>query len=204
MRQKPSKTLSGILGQKRIKLLASLMAGFIFLSFYHFVVLQPENIAMGEDLNRVRQDIISMEGQIRKLRADYLTFNRQKDGFDRMKAQGFLEGQNRLVAQKSFDRLKEKSGLLDIDFEIGPMEVLEGGFEKDVTYRLLKSGVKVSLKAKDDESLYRFLSLLDEDFPGLVSVEDIHIRRGGESDPFLVSADMNGDWQTIVPEESSF
>ncbi|MCB1530480.1 MAG: hypothetical protein H6853_06010 [Rhodospirillales bacterium] len=198
MRQKLSKASADILGRKRIRLLASLLAGVVFLGGYHFVVLQPKTLAMHEELTGVRQDVISMETEIRELRAGYLTFSRQKARFDQMKAQGFFNGQNRLEAQKAFDRLKEKSGLSALDFEIGPLEAPEGGGKE---YRLLKSRLKISVEAKGDEPLHRFLSLLEEAFPGLVCVKDMHIRRKDESGHFLVFAEMSGDWQTIVPEK---
>lgn len=164
MRQKLSKASADILGRKRIRLLASLLAGVVFLGGYHFVVLQPKTLAMHEELTGVRQDVISMETEIRELRAGYLTFSRQKARFDQMKAQGFFNGQNRLEAQKAFDRLKEKSGLSALDFEIGPLEAPEGGGKE---YRLLKSRLKISVEAKGDEPLHRFLSFLRKRFPAL-------------------------------------
>lgn len=201
------------LGLGRVRLLGALLVVLILLPLYYFAVLLPEAEIVRRNLVGIEADISSAEEEMKILKQNYQTFGQQKTRFDKAEKQGFFDVQSRLAVRQNFNLLKKESGVIKVNFEISPVKILEGGFEEGVNYKVLKSGIKINLEAIDDISLYRFFSLLDEKFPGLVSMEKLTLRKGRDINISvlrqvsegqrlsLVSAEIEGEWQTLVPEE---
>ncbi len=78
----------------------------------------------------------------------------------------------------------------------------------------MSSPVTIDIKAVDDVDVYEYLYLIDEFFPGHVTVESIELKREANinltilrsiasgGNPELVTAKIEAIWRTMVPQEN--
>jgi len=108
--------------------------------------------------------------------------------------------------------VQEKSGVVAAKVSVSPAVVEDNAEAEKAMHKILKSQVAVKLEALDDKDIFHYLSLINETFPGHISLESIIFKRnsevngtilravaGGRNFPLVVS-DIVLVWRTMVPE----
>jgi hypothetical protein len=153
-----------------------------------------------------------VQNDIDRMQVELEQFAGQQVLFEEYKKDGFFIEQNRRQVQDLFKLIQEKSGVSVATVAVNPASVEENKEAEKADHVILKSTIQVALEALDDQDIYRYLYLIENFFPGHVTVEKVKFERdaeingtvlraiaGGKNFP-LVRADLEMVWRTMVPK----
>lgn len=204
-----------LLGFRRVAILAVLAGVIVVALLAYLTVLQPM-------LDDAQQQLATVDGQVSQLRnklttaqqdVAFVTENLEK--YQAISEKGLFHTQDRFMADRLLQELREKSGMEPFNFRISDMTDIPSADAQAMGYRLVSSRVSIDrATATLDTSFYTFVQELTSSFPGYVAVRDLKLRRqvaydaralkdiaDGKTVNFI-NGDIIFDWMTLTPVAS--
>ncbi len=203
----------GVLGIKRVIVLAALVALNALLAASAYLYLAPEIIQQGRQLNGVRGEVATLRSDISRMQVEFEQLEDQKAEFELLAADGFLRKQNRRQAELVFNEIQKRSGVTKAVASVAPGLIEDNEEAAKAGHKILRSPMKVNIQAVDDLNVYNYLHLMEHYFPGYVEVEGVFIERKARvtgtilkaiatgQNPTLVDAEIKLVWKTLISEE---
>lgn len=193
-----------------IFLLVLFCAGlYVFNNF----VLVPDIAKTERTVRQQRAELNKITQNTNKLARGIELFNEQRDLFAKIDQSGFFDDQNRVEAREMLDAMQQESRLIVARYNIRPVERETSPKLQDAGYQILRSDIEFDLGAIDDSDIYRYIYMLNQGFPGMITIKDFKmtkeqkvtqplLRNIGVRAPFtpLVDAELKVEWRTMVPD----
>lgn len=200
-----------VLGAKRVIIIAAAVLLNAVLASAVYLYLGPQSVKVKRDLRRTKSEISQKRADINQLRMEYDEIQKEKVFFEDLTNAGFFSDQDRILVRRRFDEINRQVKVIRASYDIKPRQVVENKTAKKADYVELKSQISVSVDALDDNDFYQYIYLLENGFPGQVSVTSVDLQRKIDlSDtvfravetgiqPKIVSGKVDFTWDTMVP-----
>lgn len=200
-----------ILGKKRVLtlLLLVVLNAALIAAFYAYLV--PHKEEKDRELRVVRGQVSSTRADIERLRVELQQIEYQKDDFEALQKDGFFTKQNRRDAKIVLEQIQQESGVISAVASIESGEFVEDQEAAKAEYKILLSEMNIDIKALRDVEIFKYISLLEDFFPGDLTVKKVTLSReedlsatilraiaASENMP-LVEAQIQLQWRTMVP-----
>jgi hypothetical protein len=202
-----------ILGVRRVMILAGLVAINAILAASIYLYFEPQSVQLERDLKRVKRETSTLIGDIDRMQIAFEQIEDQREAFKVLEEDDFFRNQSRKQAELVFNEIQKKSGVNAAVASISAGVIEDNEEARKANYKILKSPITVKIEALDDVSIYHYLWLVENYFPGHVAVENITLTRradvngtilrsiaSGASIP-LVEAEAQLIWRTMIPED---
>lgn len=201
------------IGPKRTMVLLTLVGLIGLFAGANYLVFLPKEQKTQLMLGGVRSETATMKGEIEKMRADYVTAEKQKAFFDSIKRMGFFNTQDRVLARQRFDTMQKLSKIIAARYEIKAANIIADETAEKTGFVVMDSPVTLDLSAVDDLDVYRFIYYLNYGFPGHITINNLSISRsapvtadllkqlGTGTPPSVITAKMDLDWRTMAPKD---
>lgn len=202
-----------VLGTKRILILIGLLGLNILLASTLYLYLFPEETRKEREVRAMRGQISNLRTDIDRLQIEFEQLEDQRASFEVLKEKGFLSDQGRRQAEKNLEAIQEKAEVISAIASIQSATIEENPEAEKADHVILSSPVTIKIKAVDDIDVFKYLYLLDEFFPGHITVMNMVIERKANitstilrsiasgGNPELVEAQINMIWRTMVPKD---
>lgn len=202
----------GVLGVKRIVALLLLLCVNVVLAMAIYMYLTPREERQRQELNGLRSEISTTQADIARMEVEFTQIQEQKEEFSKIEADGFFKNQSRRQAEEMFGRIQKTSGVTVAVANIDAGVLEDNEEAQKAGHKILKSPVQIKIEAIDDVDLFHYLFLVDNYFPGYITVEKVSIARDADvsatilrgiaagSNPPLVTATVDVLWRTMIPE----
>lgn len=200
-----------VLGMKRVLLLVILVAINVAMGAAVYAYLIPENFRKQSELDSIKSQITTKRDDIAKIQVDIKQLYAQQATYEGLRKQGFFGSQDRRAAEVVFQDIQDKAGVISAVASVLPASVEDNAEAMKAEHKVLKSPVKLEIESLTATGVYRYIYLLQQHFPGYISISDITIKRNAEinggvlreiengANPSLVSAEINMIWTTMIP-----
>ena len=204
-----------VLGTRRIAILAVLLAFNGIMGYIVYMHLAPQQIIKERELRSTRGQVSTLTADIDDLQIEFDQLDDQRDEFEQLKKDGFFDGQSRRKAELVFQKIQERSGVISAVVSVNAGSFEESEEAKKAEHVILSSPITVRIEAVNDLDVYRYLYLVNEFFPGHVSMKKMRLERAGNVNgtilralsggkkPALVTADIELTWRTMIPDEQN-
>lgn len=201
-----------ILGFKRVAILCALLAinCLILAGVYSYV--SPEKSTKNNQLKIRKSEVAVLHADVDRMRVEFSMLEDQKSGFEALRKKGFFNKQGRREAELVLQEIQEKSGVTKAIASIAKGEFVENSDAEKANHRILESPISITIESLDDSDVYNYIRMLQEFFPGHLSINNMSLVReanvseivlraisNGEN-PALVKADLQMTWRTMVSE----
>jgi len=200
-----------VLGFQRIAILLALLAVNILLGYLAYMHFIPQKDIKDRELRSVRGQVSTLHSDIDGLQIEFEQLDEQRAEFESLKKDGFFDGQSRRKAELILNQIQERSGVVSAVVGIAAGEFEESEQAAKAEHQILNSPVEIRIEAVNDLDIFRYIYLVNEFFPGHVSLESIRLNREADvsgvvlrgiasgKNPALVSADLSLKWRTMIP-----
>lgn len=204
-----------ILGVKRVSILLVLLACNGLLGYLSYMYFTPQKEVKERELRNTRSQASTLQSDIDGLLVEFEQLDEQREEFERLKKDGFFDGQSRRQAELIFKKIQDRSGVISAVASVDAGEFEENEEAKKAEHNILKSPVKVRIEAVNDLDIFRYIYLVDEFFPGHVSIDSMKMERQSDvsgtilrgiasgKNPPLVTAELELSWRTMIPESQT-
>lgn len=203
-----------VLGFKRLVVLGCLILFNLGVGALVYMYLIPEKAKDERALRTVRGQVATLQTDIGRMQIEFDQLNEQQDRFDKLKADGFFSVQGRREAEKVFETIQREAGVVSAVASIKKGELKVHPDAAKAEHTILESPISITIEAFEDTDVFHYLYLLQNIFPGHVSVENLKLQRQAEvtgavlrriasginPDPGLVRADIKAIWRTMIPK----
>jgi len=202
------------LGKKRVFLLVILLAINAFIGAVVFLYLLPEKQKTRQQLRAVSGQVSTVQNDLNNLRVDLEDLQKQQSTFETLSQRGFFDLQGRKQAVSVLEGLDEKSGVISSKVSISAGEVDRNPEAVKAGYVVLSSPVSITIEAVDDVDIFNYIHLINNVFPGHVSIDEFVIKReldvsgtilraiaAGER-PKMVDGRVEMTWRTMIPQSA--
>lgn len=201
-----------VLGAKRLIFLLCLLIINVALAMFVYSYILPEAQVKKRTLNAVRGEVSALRSDIDRMQLDFDQLEEQKDEFEGLTADGFFKDQDRRQAEKILSEIQKSSGVSKARARIQAGMFEDSEEAKKARHRILKSVIEVELEAIDDINIFQYLFLLENYFPGHVTIQNVMLERSADvtgtvlrgiasgANPSLVKAKVSMVWSTMIPE----
>ncbi len=202
----------GVLGLKRVILLAFFVGLNVVLGGLYYGVLLPFQASQTAELNTLQSQVSTVRSDVARMQVEFEELEAQKGAFQTLQKDGFFQNQSRKLAESFFSKIQKEAGVGNAIATVDSGAIEENEEAVKAKHKILKSSVKIELKAVDDVDIFRYLYLVEASFPGHMAVEKIELKRESDVDgtvlraiasganPPLVSARVDMLWRTMIPE----
>ncbi len=206
--------IASSIGAKRFFVLVVCGGVFAVLSLYAYAIIMPQESARKKQRDAAFAEVAQTRADIEKMRSDLVTFETQKQLFEKLNKIGFLNDQNRVLTRARFESLQGLSKIVSAKYEIKAAKITENELSENTGYVTMQSPISLSISAIDDLDIYRFIYYLNYGFPGHIKIINIKIERSGEvtpealkqigagQPPQIISAIMELEWTTMAKKDS--
>lgn len=198
------------IGAKRLIVLGTLLAITVVLAVSSLYIFEPKARTAKMQLDSLRSQIAQLRMDTDIMKTDMTRFESRVSQFQRIQNAGFFNDQSRVLARERFDNMQKESKLLAARYEIKPAKVVDDELAGKAGYGILETPIALTLSAIDDLDIYKFIYMLNEDFPGHVTITDLFIEKktdvtpdilkeiGLGRPPEMVEAKMSVEWRTMT------
>lgn len=203
----------GVLGIKRVIVLATLVALNALLAASAYLYLTPEIVKKEREERSIRGEVGKLRSDIDRMQVEFEQLEEQKAEFEKLAADGFLREQNRRQAELVFGQIQRKSGVNKAVASVDVGVIEDNEEAQKAGHKILSSPMVVNIQAVDDINVYNYIHLIENYFPGYVTIEDVFIERksnvtgavlqsiaSGQNPP-LVEANVKMVWKTLISED---
>lgn len=199
-----------VLGMKRVLVLVILASLNIAMGASVYGYLIPQTFQKETDLANLRGQVSVKRDDIDKIRVDMKKLMEQQTRFQALEKRGFFGSQDRRAAELVFEDIQKKAGVISAVANVSSAQVVDDPEAAKAEYKLLKSPVKVEIESLNTVGVYRYIYLLQQYFPGQISIADITLKRNMEisgatlqniengENPAMVRADIDMIWHTMI------
>ncbi len=200
-----------ILGIKRIFILLALFVTNAALALIVFYYLTPQIQTDERNMSTMRGEVSTLRADIDLMQVEFDQLAVQKDEFEILSADGFFTEQDRRQAELIFNDIQRKSGVSKAIVSIQPGVFEENEESLKAKHQILNSTIEANIEAVDDVNIFNYMFLIENYFPGHVSIEKIELKREANvsatvlraisagGNPPLVTAKLEMSWRTMIP-----
>ncbi len=201
-----------IIGFKRLIILVVFLLINAFLAFLIYGYLVPQQEVKDRRERSLRSQVSSVQSDIDRVQLEFEQIDRQQDEFDVLKEQGFFSVQSRNDAKKMFSEFQDRSNVISAVVSVKPGVAVDDEDASKANHKLLVSPINIDIEAFDDGDVYRYISLLENEFPGHISLDSLEMTRvrdvnaavlraiSSGANPVMIKAKIILSWRTMVPE----
>lgn len=203
-----------ILGRKRVIMLSVLafLSAVIVVLWLQF--LTPAREMADNKYNSVKSALETKRADITKLKKEYVLLQNQVNQFKDIEAIGFFNDQNRVLAQETFEKFRETSGVLKANYTVSAGEEVKDERADSVNHTVLKSPINIEIESIDDTDFLNFIKLVLEQFPGRSNLESLQLNKSveltqtsikdiGAGKPVaLIKGSVKYNWLSMMKKES--
>lgn len=202
----------GILGKKRIFILAVLIGLNVAMAAALYTYLLPEGTRLERVVRSLKTEVASTYADTERLRQEREQIQLQKTRFENLEAAGFFSDQNRVLARTKIEGLQRYTGILSASYNFSPAKIEENPLLAEVGHTVIASPATLTLTAMDDVDVLKFIYWLENGFPGHVSIDRVQLNRvmdindvtlraiGSGTETALVKAIVGFKWRTMIPD----
>ncbi len=202
-----------VLGIKRVIVLAVLVGVNALLAASAYLYLAPEIVKKEREMRGIRGEVSTLRSDIDRMQVEFEQLEDQKEEFELLAGDGFLRDQNRRMAEQVFNQIQRRSGVSKAIASVDKGRLEDNEEAQKAGHKILISPMEVTIEAVDDIDIYNYLHLVENYFPGYVTIEGVSIRRDANvtgavlqsiasgSNPALVGADIRMSWKTLISED---
>ena len=200
-----------ILGKKRVFFLSLFLLINAVLGLLIFFYLLPEKQDSETKLRAVSAQFSTVQQDLANIKLDLEKLQQQQGFFEELNRRGFFNFQGRQEARDVLQGLDDQAEIIFSKVSIGAGEISEHVEAAKADYVVLESPVSISIEAVDDVDVFNYLHLLNNVFPGHISVDEFVIKReldvsggvlraiaSGER-PKMVDGRIQMMWRTMIP-----
>ena len=200
-----------VLGTKRVLGLVFLLAINAAFASGLYLFVMPEKAKKERELRGLQGEISTAVSDIDRLQIEFEQLEKQQEQFDGLRARGFFSNQERRQAEKVFQRVQNEAGVVSAVANVQAGKIEENEEAAKADHKILSSPVTIRLSAMDDVDVFRYIYLVEQFFPGHVTINNIHLERTAEisgtilrgiasgANPELVKAEIEMTWRTMIP-----
>lgn len=204
-----------VIGVRRLIVLAVLLIVNGTLAAAMYLYVNSELDRSGRDLKKLRQQVSTVQSDIDRMQIEFEQLGKQQNQFDALKEGGFFSVQTRSIAKEKFKKIQQDARVISAVANVKSGHLEDNAEAAKAKHKMLVSPIEIEIKAFDDGDIYKYLHLVETEFPGHVSVETINIRRISDvnapvlraiatgANPELVQANVVMMWRTIIPEDQA-
>ncbi len=201
-----------VIGAKRFLVLAVLLSANLLLAAATYLYSIPQESETAKKLRTLRGENQTKQADIDRMQIEFEQLGQQQDKFDALKNDGFFKNQVRSVAKKLFKDIQIESHVVSSVAAIKPGVIEENEEAKKSNYKVLASPVDITVEAFDDSDIYNYLYILEQKFPGHLSVDKMSMTRVTDisgpvlrsiatgQNPILVKATFQMSWRTMIKD----
>ena len=200
------------LGKKRVFLLGILLVVNAILGSLIFMYLLPQKQQSERSLRSTNGQVSTVRNDLANLQVDFQELEEQQFAFDRLNSRGFFDLQGRKAAVAALEDLDKRAKIIFSKVSIGAGEIDEKPEALKAGHVILASPISVTIEAMDDVDVFNYIHLLNNVFPGHVSVNEMVIKReldvsgdilraiaAGEK-PKMIAGRLDLTWRTMIPK----
>lgn len=204
-----------IIGTRRLFILGALVAVNAVMAAATYLYLIPDNEKTTKNLSSTKAEISSKQSDTERLRNEYDLILKQKAAIEDLKATGFLEPQDRVLARDRIEAIQAHSRVLRANYTIEPVRIEENAEAAKSNQVILSSMIKTDIDALDDLDFMNFVYWLENGFMGQVTVTNIELQRvndvndvtlrqiGTGAPVAIVKGKVDFEWRTMVPRDDA-
>lgn len=205
-----------LIGFKRIlgMLLLAVMLAFSF--FYNNYIVSPAIDKQEKELAKNKAEVAEMTNTIDDLVRGIELFEEQRSEFEKLGEYKFFDPQDRVEAGRRISKMQEESRLMSAKYSLKAAETEDNEIAAKAGHKVLVTKINFRLEAIEDKDIYEFIYLLNYGFPGHIAISKLNVERKTEvTQPLLrqigtgqvslqplVSAGLDVEWRTMVPDTS--
>lgn len=202
-----------VIGIRRIGFLLGIFALNVVLAMAAYSYLQPEIVQGERQLKSVKNKVKSVRRDIDNMLVEFEKLAEQQEFFDVLEADKFFSEQSRRQAEDTLLYIRDKSGVASVSVTVEPGAVRENEEAAKANYDLLVSPIRLTIGAIQDRDIYVYLYLMEQIFPGHISIGKFTMRRKANislgilksiatgNNPSLLEAQVEMTWTTMVPKK---
>lgn len=176
--------------------------------------LTPAREAVDGELSTAKATLESKRTDISKLKNEYVLLQNQVSQFKDIESIGFFNDQNRVLAQETFEKFRETSGVLKANYTVSAGEEIKNERAASIGHTVLKSPVNIEIESIDDTDLFNFIKLVLEQFPGRSNIESLTVQKAddltqttirdiGSGKPVaLIKGSIKYDWLSMMKSKT--
>ncbi len=203
----------GIIGVKRLLILLVLLVINLFLGSVIYLYVLPEKESKDIELRGLRGQLSTVQRDLDKMHIEFEQLKKRQDRFDALKESGFFSDQDRGDAKKILSSVQKQSKVISAIVSVKSGVVEDNIEDQKSNHKMLISPIEIEIKAFDDGDVYRYIDLLQKQFPGHLSIDEITIKRSRDvtsallraiasgASPELVIATIKMSWRTMLPQD---
>ncbi len=202
------------LGTKRILILFLLIVFNGLLAAYLYGYLTPGLSQGNKILKSVKQETSEKREDLAEIRVQFDVLDKQSKNFDNIKKAGFFQKQNRRRAEVLLEKIQKITNIINARASISPGVFVEDDNAGRSGRILLESPIELDLEALSDVDIFKYIYLIENHFPGHLTIEEITINREKNVDgpvlrsiangdnPIIVTANIRIIWRTMIKKGS--
>ncbi|PCK00335.1 MAG: hypothetical protein COA45_00705 [Zetaproteobacteria bacterium] len=201
-----------VIGVKRLIILVILMSANAALAAGVYLYAMPEKETASRRLRSIRSQVNRVQTDIDRMQIEFEQLDQQQDRFDALKAKGLFSTQERSEAKEFLSVIQDKSKVISAVVSVKSGIIQNDEEAQRANHKILMSPIEITIDAFDDASVYRYIELAKQSFPGHLSLDGIKINRTRDisspvlraiasgTNPVLIHAEILMSWRTIIPE----
>lgn len=202
-----------IIGIRRLVILVILLAfnGVLASVVYMYLVPQKQSVDLARRVERSK--VSALQHDIELMEVEFEQLDKQQGFFNKIKEDGFFQNQDRAEAKEMFSLIQKESHVISAFVSVRPGKLVEDREAEKALHKVLVSEMSVDIKAFDDNDVYHYIDLVQKVFPGVVTLQQIEVRRDKDisaallrsiangASPELVTAKVEFLWRTMIPQD---
>lgn len=201
-----------VLGKKRILVLACLLGINILFGAIVYLYLVPEKALQEKNLKSITSKVKTVRKDLEFTQQEFEQLEIQKVQFEKLRTKGFFNAQMRRRAEEIFEQIQKQSEVASAKASIGAGKTVENEDAAKSEHVLLESPVHIEIEAINDVDVYNYIYLLQNFFPGHLTISIVSMGRQQEVtggvlkaiatgvNPPLVAAKIDMIWRTMIPK----
>lgn len=202
-----------VIGLKRLTILLLFLTVNVVLGAAIHLYVLPELNDSESNERRVRSQVNRVRSDIDRLQLEFEQLDQQQDRFNALKEKGFFSIQTRSDAKALFSRLQNRSKVVSAVVSVKPGVVIDDQEAQKARHKVLASAITIDIEAFDDVDVYRYIDLLNKEFPGHITIDHLEMKRTRDvnaavlraissgANPVMVKANLKLSWRTMVSED---
>lgn len=203
-----------IIGVQRFtKLILLLVINGILAAGIYFYIM-PEMDATTKEFKAVKNEVIRLHNDIDTIETRLVELKENEKQYKRLLKRKFISNQDRLDVRDIIDDMRQRSGVINLNYNIQPIKYIEHDHSYALGYDLIKSDVSVDATSLLDLEVLALQSMLNDEFPGQTVLEEVTYHRtseinkdnlvkvgSGQAIDFMRSR-LNFSWYSLSPKSN--
>lgn len=201
-----------LIGFKRALLLGIFLAINLVLGSVYLLGIEPMRSEAQMTYDSVNGEIGGLQGRIQNIKQEMALYQESLPKYEALHKNGFFLEQDRFRMGRDLGDVRGASGLRGFSYNIADIKDMPNSEAASQNMRLINSRIDINnVDTITDEEFYRFLDLMQTQFPTHVRVQSFRMQRAGILDEQVLKSLAGGqtirivdaaaviDWMTIVP-----